>query len=1085
VKAKNSLLSSLLILVLAFAGPASLVAAAAPAAPAQEAPAAQTASAAPKGRWNREVMIITRDASGKTVCREATPEERRNLMRPEGPRPDRVLIYPGASRRTALAKAGVADAMTTESGQNLLPSAGLDIVLHGTPQLNSNAAARDAFIVAANRWEAIISNQMTVVIDADFGPTFFGTEFSSPSVLGATGTFEVTKRFSTVRQQLLAAGPLAAEQTLYNALPATDVPTETTGGTASSTRSTRLAAPLARALGLEPDITNPDVFQIGDGDAGIGFNSAHNFDFNPNDGITFNATDFDAVVVHEIGHALGFSSESGVSFGAPTMLDMFRFRPGAANAGNLATVAAAQRVMRTGDTQVFFNNRTNTFGSNETGLSTGGPAGSQGDGEQSSHWKADEQTGVHIGIMDPTIADGDREVITDNDRLAFDTFGYRLDGVMTPRPPTPPAQPPPNNDFANAATITGSSGALSGDNFDATPQPGEPDPSLDNNTNAVSSVWYRWTAPASGLVTMDTLGSDYDTSLGAYTGNNFNALTPAGDNAQNDDIGGGNLNSRITFTATAGTTYQIMVTGWNGEVGSYKLNWVGPAAQPSVNISLAASTATVLERDGSFGALIVRTGDLNRSDQVTIQTANGTATSGGDYNGGSISLTFGPGVDRLVASFTVLNDTFVEGNETFNVNLVSTSSGALLGPTTAMQVTITDDDNFPANTTRFDNTALRVVAESGPRLGQQNLGSKVDFTVTRSGDTTQAASVDYSTFDIDAVSTKDYTFSGGTLRFAPNESSKTFSVLITEDFHNDESEMFQVRLSNPVGTTINGNDIVSVQITDDDPAGLTTNPNDLTPNFVDQNYNDFLNRHADQDGLDFWSEGITSCNGDAECIRVKRIDTSAAFFLAIEFQETSYMVHRFYKAAYGNIPNTPIPVRFQDFMRDTQEIGRGVQVGIGDWFQQLEANKAAYQLRFVQTGRFKTALPEALTPTQYVDTLNANIGNLLTADERTNLIISLTNSGNTAQARASVLRAVADNAAFRTAEERRAFVLAQYFGYLRRDPDAVGFNGEADPQFLGFNFWLTKLNEHNGDFRAAEMVKSFLESIEFRQRFGQ
>jgi hypothetical protein len=71
------------------------------------------------------------------------------------------------------------------------------------------------------------------------------------------------------------------------------------------------------------------------------------------------------------------------------------------------------------------------------------------------------------------------------------------------------------------------------------------------------------------------------------------------------------------------------------------------------------------------------------------------------------------------------------------------------------------------------------------------------------------------------------------------------------------------------------------------------------------------------------------------------------------------------------------------------------------------------------------------------------------------------------------------------AEKNRAFVLAQYFGYLRRNPDGVDFRGEPDPNFLGYNFWLTKLEQFGGDFIRAEMVKAFLFSIEYRQRFGQ
>ncbi len=91
----------------------------------------------------------------------------------------------------------------------------------------------------------------------------------------------------------------------------------------------------------------------------------------------------------------------------------------------------------------------------------------------------------------------------------------------------------------------------------------------------------------------------------------------------------------------------------------------------------------------------------------------------------------------------------------------------------------------------------------------------------------------------------------------------------------------------------------------------------------------------------------------------------------------------------------------------------------------------------------------------------------------------LTTSG-TAAGRAAVLLKVAEDADFRQREFNKAFVLMQYFGYLRRAP-----NGSPDANFDGYNFWLGKLNEFNGNYIEAEMVRAFLDSIEYRKRFGQ
>ncbi|MBV8858902.1 MAG: S8 family serine peptidase [Acidobacteria bacterium] len=247
--------------------------------------------------------------------------------------------------------------------------------------------------------------------------------------------------------------------------------------------------------------------------------------------------------------------------------------------------------------------------------------------------------------------------------------------------------------------------------------------------------------------------------------------------------------------------------------------------------------------------------------------------------------------------------------------------------------------------------------------------------------------------------------------------------------------------------------------------------------FVAQHYRDFLGREPDTAGLNFWVQGIDSCGSDAVCREVKRIDTSAAFFLSIEFKETGYLVYRTYKAAYGNLPGKPVPLRLSAFTADSQRIGQGVVVNAPGWAELLESNKRSYFDGFVGDPRFAAAYPLSLTPAQFVDTLNANAGQVLSADERAALVGGLTDGTLT---RAQVLRAVAEDADMQRQEFNRAFVLMQYFGYLRRDPDAA-----PDADFSGYNFWLGKLDEFNGDWHAAEMVKAFLSSIEYRQRFGQ
>jgi len=184
-----------------------------------------------------------------------------------------------------------------------------------------------------------------------------------------------------------------------------------------------------------------------------------------------------------------------------------------------------------------------------------------------------------------------------------------------------------------------------------------------------------------------------------------------------------------------------------------------------------------------------------------------------------------------------------------------------------------------------------------------------------------------------------------------------------------------------------------------------------------------------------------------------------------------------YKAAYGNLPpGSPVPVSFAQFLRDTQQIGQGVQVGVGNWQTLLENNKNAFVNDFVARPDFITAYPQLEPAAQFVDTLNGNAGGVLSQTKRDQLVNELATNTKT---RAQILRAVAEDPALVQLEFNKAFVLMQYFGYLRRNP-----NSAPDTNFEGYQFWLNKLNQFNGDFVKAEMVKAFIDSGEYQDRFS-
>jgi hypothetical protein len=350
------------------------------------------------------------------------------------------------------------------------------------------------------------------------------------------------------------------------------------------------------------------------------------------------------------------------------------------------------------------------------------------------------------------------------------------------------------------------------------------------------------------------------------------------------------------------------------------------------------------------------------------------------------------------------------------------------------------------------------------------------ITVTRIGDVSSRATVDYFTSDNSASERTDYTTTLGTLRFDAGETQKTLNVLITDDLIPEANETVFLGLLRATGNASIGPRNSAALVIHDNDFSTPTNVVDISSWYVPQHYNDFLSRTSDPNGEAFWINNIESCGASAECREVKRIDTSAAFFLSIEFQRTGFLVYRVYKAALPETVQRPRAMpRYLEFIRDMQGIGQGVMVGSPGWQEALEANTVRFTTDFVYRPEFLAIYPPSLSAAAYVDKLNKQAGNVLTFDEFFQLANGLMAGLET---RGSVLRKIAEHEKFISAEYNRAFVLMQYFGYLRRNPDdAPDFN------FTGFDFWLTKLDQFGGDYRAAEMVRAFINSGEYRHRF--
>jgi hypothetical protein len=338
----------------------------------------------------------------------------------------------------------------------------------------------------------------------------------------------------------------------------------------------------------------------------------------------------------------------------------------------------------------------------------------------------------------------------------------------------------------------------------------------------------------------------------------------------------------------------------------------------------------------------------------------------------------------------------------------------------------------------------------------------VKISVTRTGNTGSAVDVDYATSNGSAKSRTDYVTSVGTLHFAAGETLKKFIVPVVDDVYIEGDETINLTIRNPQGSgAFLGTPIVALMtIVDNDNSAATTNPLDGASFFVRQHYYDFLNREPDADGLAYWTNEINKCGNNVACVDDRRISVSASFFASAEFQESGGFVFRLYRGTLGRDPT------FSEFSAD-----RGKLIGGPD----LQGNKVALVSEFISRLEFLNKYPDgsdfiaALTETARAAS-GAPLLNL-TSDLRQ----SYDNCAHVSLpllCKELVVRQLVDYPEFVQATYNRAFVLMEYFGYLRRDPESGGYA-----------FWLDVLNNQApNNYRG--MVCAFITSAEYQQRFS-
>ena len=484
----------------------------------------------------------------------------------------------------------------------------------------------------------------------------------------------------------------------------------------------------------------------------------------------------------------------------------------------------------------------------------------------------------------------------------------------------------------------------------------------------------------------------------------------------------------------------------------------------------------------SFAPDVMLIGDLTTSQTVdfvgTKQPANTIAgriieaISGQGLSGIQVSL----GQDNVAAA-SVFTD--ANGNYSFGERKSNHSYTVSVGPdpTFTFEPTVNAPNPFGqfqiASLTTNQNLIFRATRRNTvqfattPLSVAENSGSK-EIVITRTGDVSSAATVNYATSDTaglaactlvngQASERCDYETAVGTLRFGAGETSKSFVVPIVDDAHVEGNETFTVTLSNAVGASINSPASTVVTITDNDAAPVAQNPIDGVQSFVTQQYIDFLGRLPDSIGLANWMATLNGCpnggfgeNDNPDC---DRVHVSSGFFLSDEFRVRGYWAYRFYEVGFDRRP------LYGEFVPDMALVG-GPQSPASELL-----SKAAYTDAFVQRTEF-TNRYNALSNSAYVNALEQNAE--ITLTDKAALVTAIDNNQKT---RGDVLREIVES---KDVEDRffiRAFVAMQYFGYLRRDPDMIGYNN-----------WVTTLTADPSNFR--HMIFGFLFSTEYRGRFG-
>jgi uncharacterized protein (TIGR03118 family) len=482
------------------------------------------------------------------------------------------------------------------------------------------------------------------------------------------------------------------------------------------------------------------------------------------------------------------------------------------------------------------------------------------------------------------------------------------------------------------------------------------------------------------------------------------------------------------------------------------------AGTPAVFLQFSASEYVASEGAGFVTVTVNRVGDTGQPCTVNFATvpesSAGHLSPRDDFITAGGTLRFAAGEITKTFRVLIIDDVRMESTEHVDV-LLSNATGAAIGFPNKAEVTVDDNDSPTVSPAPKTFVASLDGAHEVPARPSNGIGTGV-VIITDEAAGTAKVSLNFSGLTSNANAAHIH---------GPAVEGVNAPILFPITVPAATSGQ-----ANDVGITMTPTQVQQLKDglfyfnvhSDNFPSGeirgqIKFNPIDEPRYFVREQYLDFLNRNPDANGLDFWTGQITSCGANTICISNRRIDVSAEFFKAQEFQTRGFFVYAIRKAAFGVLP------KLSQFTFDRSLIGTG-----------SDADRKTFTELFVQNGEFLGVYPANMTGSDYVDKLIATVlagSGVDLSSKRPDLINEYVMEVSQTASRARVLRRLVGYPEFTNAEFNRAFVAAEYYGYLRRTPDSGGFN-----------FWLGVLNANPNNYRS--MVCSFITSAEYQVRFG-